>query len=251
MKNTAATILLLFHVLGGFSQESSKQWKSGFTSGLFQVKEHANFGLVFKGVGFQYGIGRDFVTKHAIITFGSEAGISILFSRQIPGPGFYLKPFEVAYLLEIPLRNNHLLIGPAALLEYNYNLYPDLQSGFDYWFTDLSAGVAVRYDFRVSNSDLRINFNTYLTGFYSRQPEVRNPYFYDIGFKHAIRHLHEDLTFGLAGDYNVTSLEIQWKPAHDSRLTYAYTMKYTGFCNDPALSVLNHSIKLIFNRKNA
>jgi len=251
MKSATATTLLLFFVLCGFSQESTKPWKSHLSSGLFQVKEHANFGLVFKGAGFQYGIGRDFGTERGIITFGSEAGVSILFSRQIPGLGFYLKPFDVAYLFEIPLKNNRLLIGPAAMLEYNYNLYPDLQAGFDYWFTNFSAGVAARYDFRVNESDLRLSLNTSLAGFISRQPDNRGPYFYDIGFKHAVRHLHQDLTFGLAGDYNVTSIEIQWKPAPNSRLTYAYTVKYSGFYGNPEISMLNHSIKLIFNRKQA
>ncbi|MHC1774469.1 MAG: hypothetical protein AB9834_03560 [Lentimicrobium sp.] len=251
MKIALATLFLMILMLSGFSQENSRPWHSHLSSGLFQVKERANFGLVFKGAGFQYGIGRDFGTKRGTITFGSEVGVSILFSRQIPGLGIYLKPFEAAYLFEIPLKNQHLLVGPSLMLEYNYNMYPDLQSGFDYWFTDISAGLAARYDFRIRKADLQLSLNTSLAGFISRQPDKRDPYFYDIGFKHAVKHLHQDLTFGLAGDYNITSFEIRWKPAPDSRLTYAYTLRYSGFYGNPEISMLNHSVKLIFNRKHA
>jgi hypothetical protein len=136
-------LAISFFLIFGISsaQENFITRHSFLSAGYMQAKESANFGLVFKGPGLNYGMCWNFVNDNRLITYEFEIGAGILFSRDIPALGFYLKPVDLAYMFKIPAGESNLHIGPSLKLEYNYNLYPDLQSGFDYWFT--TAGIAL------------------------------------------------------------------------------------------------------------
>lgn len=233
----------------GSVQDKTFTRNSFFTYGFNQVNEGANFGLTFRGPGLNYGMSWNSVNEKRYFTYEYELGVGILFSKQIPAPGFYLKPFDLAYMFSMPFPEKCLYLGPIMKLEYNYNLYPDLQSGFDYWFTNLSFGIGALYDLNYKKSSFRIKLNSSIVGFISRQEAYRNPHFYDIGFKYAVKHLHQDLFFGSFNDFNVSNLEILFKPNGNSRFTFGYFLKYSGFSQDPKLTVLNQGVKLIINKK--
>jgi hypothetical protein len=91
--------------------------------------------------------------------------------------------------------------------------------------------------------------NSSVAGFISRQEAYRDPYFYDIGFKYAIKHLHQDLYLGSFDDFNVTCLEILYKPDNNQRFTFGYFLKYSGFYNEPRITILNQGVKLIISKK--
>jgi hypothetical protein len=91
--------------------------------------------------------------------------------------------------------------------------------------------------------------NSSIAGFTSRQQDYRDPYFYDIGFKYAISHLHKDMTFGSLNSFNTTNLEFYWKPVNESRVTIGYALKYSGYYQPPEIAMVIHSIKLIIGRK--
>jgi hypothetical protein len=149
----------------------------------------------------------------------------------------------------IPIEKGSLHVGPSLNCEYNYNLYPDLQSGFDYWFTNFNLGIHALYNFSFKSSSFGINFNSSLLGFTSRQAAYRNPYFYDLSFTYAIHHLHQDMTFGSFNSFNITDIEILWKLNPNSRLTIGYVFKYSGYYKNPEISMVSHNIKIIFNKK--
>lgn len=222
---------------------------SFFTTGLLQIKESANFGLVFQGPDLTYGMIWDVKNESTRITYAYELGLGLPFSKGIPALGFYLKPVDLAYMFGVPLEKGDLYLGPSLLWEYNYNLYPDLQSGFDYWFTNFSLGIHSRYDFDYRSSSFSIRLSSSLIGFTSRQPDYRNPYFYDLGFKHAMDHLHQNLTFGSLNSFNITTLEALWKSNPNSRFTIGYQFKYSGYYLAPEIAMVNHNIKFIINKK--
>jgi hypothetical protein len=70
-----------------------------------------------------------------------------------------------------------------------------------------------------------------------------------VGFKYAVRHLHQDMSFGTFGKFNSSKLEIQWKTGADKRLTVAYSMEYLGYYSAPDITIFNHQLTLIIAKK--
>jgi hypothetical protein len=242
-------VLLLSLIINSVYSQNIREKTSFLETGSQQIKERANFGLVFHGPSVNYGMNWKFLNDNRLINIESELGISILFSKSIPGLGFYLKPVDFSYLLKINLRDKPFYVGPSLKLEYNYNLYPDLQAGFDYWFARNYIGVSSSYRIDINQSILLVKFTSSLFGLVSRQPEYRNPYFYDLGIGHAVRHLHQDLTFGSFSRFYSCNLELLLKQRKDSRFNFGYVFEYAGFYKAPQISIVNHSIKLIINKK--
>jgi hypothetical protein len=249
MKISIIFILLLVFFLPGSAQENAIPRYSFFATGFSQVKEVANYGLVFNGPAINYGMKWDRRNDKRMITYGYELGVGIPFSKNIPALDIYFKPIEVAYMFRVPGLHSRLYIGPDLKFEYNYTLYPQLQSGFDYWFTNFSLGLKAHYAFNYQSSAFQIAVSSSLAGFISRQPDYRDPYFYDIGFKYAIRDLHQNLVFGSMDKYNTTDLEIMWKPVQESRFTFGYKFSYSGCYHAPEFTKVSHNIKILFNKK--
>lgn len=248
MKTIKLILFLLITSTTLSAQDKDFSGSSFMSAGLHQIKEHANFGMVFKGPELNYGMAWDFNKVNTRITYEYELGLRILFAREIPALGVYLKPVDFGYMFAIPVENGNLHVGPSLKCEYNYNLYPDLQSGFDYWFTNFSLGINAFYGFNYKTSSFSIEFNSQFIGFTSRQPAYRNPYFYDLGFKHAINHLHQDLTFGFLNKFNTSSFEVLWKSKSNSRITIGYIFKYSGYYKNPEIIMASHNIKFIINK---
>jgi len=249
MKTSIISILLLVFFLPGSAQENAVSRYSFFSTGFSQVKEAANFGLVFSGPVINYGMTWNIRNEKRMITCGYELGVGIPFSKNIPALDIYLKPINVAYMFRFPVLHSRLYIGPDLKFEYNYTLYPQLQSGFDYWFTIFSLGLKAHYAFNYQSSAFQIALSSSLAGFTSRQPDYRDPYFFDIGFKFAVRDLHQKLVFGSFEKYNTTDLEILWKPVSESRFTFGYEFRYAGYYQAPEFKKVSHSIKILFSKK--
>lgn len=240
------TFLIL---LAAKAQEKTTISQSYFSSGFKQTKESANFGLVFSGANIKYGHYWAKSENNRIFNIENEISVCIPFSKGIPALGIYLKPAEISYLFCASGKNT-LAIGPLVKFEYNYTLYPQLQSAFDYWFSNFSLGISSTYNFSVANQPLSARLKFSLLGFTSRQPDYRNPYWYDIGFKHAIKHLNSDFEFSTLNKFNTIDFELLWKPKPASRISWSYCVNYSGYFDAPEISIVSHNIKLAFNPKN-
>jgi hypothetical protein len=216
--------------------------------GFKQIKEDANFGLVFNGPQAIYKHSWIHSKKNTIFIMENEIGICIPFSKGIPALDVYLKPAELSWLF-LNKGINNLAVGPMVKLEYNYTLYPQLQSAFDYWFTNLSLGMNARYTFNIAGKPAIASLKTSLCGFTSRQPEYRNPYFYDIGFNHALNHLNSDFEFSTVSKYSTSNFELSWKPKPESLFSLAYSFNFAGYFEAPELLIVHHSINVVFNPK--
>jgi hypothetical protein len=248
MRKLNLTIALLLIFSYCLAQEKSVSRNSFLSAGYRQIKEDANFGLVFKGPEVNYGMTWNILKNRSLIIYEFELGLGIPFSREIPSLAFYLKPVDLACTFRI-MEENNFFIGPSLAVEYNYNLYPDLQSGFDYWFTNFSLGARAIYDFNYKSSAFRIMINTSLFGLTSRQDDYRDPYFYDIGFNYAVKHLNQKLNFGSIKSFNSVNFELLWKAKPDSRFMFGYQFKYSGYYNAPEISMISNSIKLTIGKK--
>jgi hypothetical protein len=239
-------VLILPNIL---AQETVLEKNSSYSSCFPQVKEGENFGLVFRGPGFNYSMSWSGTNKKRILTQESEIGVGILFSRKIPSLEFYLKPIDLHYLIKLPVEGTNLYVGPVLKFEYNYSLYPQLQSGFDYWFTNFSLGAGARYDFNYKKSSFTLNLSSSIAGFFSRQNEKRDPYFFDLGIDYACKHLNQDFAFGSLDIYNSTYVELLWKPDAKSGFKIGGFIKYTKFSGTPEITIVTPGIKLIINKR--
>jgi len=244
MKAFQITALYIFLTLSGFGQ--TETIKTTFVKGgISQINESANFGLVFKGVEAGVGMNREYYSERGLLTYSNELTANLLFSHNISGICLYLKPVDLAYRFKLPFAEN-LFAGPSLKLEYNYQLYPDLQAGFDYWFSNINAGAGICYKTIIKQSTFQFLLNTSLLGFTSRQPEVRNPYFYNLGFKHAIKHLHQNADFGWFNTFNTTDFEIKWKPTETCKNSFGYRLSYSAYYSEPKFTKIDQSVVIYF-----
>jgi hypothetical protein len=215
-----------------------------FQVDFIQVHEDLNNGLVFRG--FQLNYDHTWIREYEknLVQFDTKIGLGLMFSHAIPALGGNLVPLRVEYFRK--LKNEKILLGFRVSPEYNYQLYPDLQAGFDYWFTTISAGPSVRYHFTILQCPFTTDLTTSLAGFVSRPPAYRDPYFYDLGFTYAIEHLHSGFQFGSFGLFNRTGFSLEYTPLNNKRVTIAYALEYFGFYKEPGITMLNHGFRLIF-----
>lgn len=183
MKTFRLSLSFLLIFIPCIAQMHTNNRNSFLAAGYLQINEDANFGLVFNGPRLDFGMNWETGNEKGVILYEYELGLGIIFSNNIPALGFYLKPVDLSYLFRIQAGERAFFIGPAIKLEYNYYLYPELQSGFDYWFTNSALGAHATYNLTIGNSSFFIKLYSSLAGFTSRQENFRDPYFYDIGFK--------------------------------------------------------------------
>lgn len=241
-----SAILIILHCSARDKEVISNSY---LVAGFKQIKESANFGLVFSGANINYGHYWESSKNNRIFSIENEIGVCIPFSKGIPALDVYLKPAEVSYLFSSSGKNS-FAVGPLVKFEYNYTLYPQLQSAFDYWFTNFSLGINSLYNFNIVGQPLSARLKFTVLGITSRQPESRNPYWYDIGFKYALIHSNSDFAISTLNKYNATNFELTWKPKSAKRITWSYCFDYSGYYESPEISMIRHNIKLTFNPKN-
>ncbi len=245
-------ILLELILNSAFGQVQNSEWNKQHSNtiqlGFKQIKENANYGLVFNGPQIAYVHYWESSKNNRVLSIENELGICIPFSKDIPALDIYFKPVEASYLWRTAEKSN-FGVGPLLKFEYNYTLYPQLQSAFDYWFTNFSFGINTFYNFNLGNQSLSARLKFSLCGFISRQSDDRSPYFYDLGFNHAINHLHSNLKFSAIDDYNTSDFELYWNRNSNSRISWAYGFKYVGYFEAPQITYITHYIKIVFHPK--
>jgi hypothetical protein len=209
------------------------------------IKEQMNYGLVFRGPGLGYAYTAQWQNPKRILAYEGRFNVSAPLTRGIIAMSVNVVPVRLDYLFKLGSEKK-LCIGPYFIAEYNYEAYPDLQSIYSFWFTHFSLGGALKYSFNLEKNLFDISLHTTLFGFTSRNPVYDDPYFGDQSFAYVVKFLHQDLTFGSWDRYNQSELEVRWQPNASSRLAYAYSFQYYGYYDDPRLTMLNQTVKLIF-----
>lgn len=224
-----------------------KRAYSRLETGFIQFKESLNFGMVFNGPSVKYW--RNWQHSDAIhkVSIETGGGLAIVTTKGIPGITASIQPLRADYLFID--NETGWKTGPIFTSDLDYQLYPDLQSGFSYWYTRYSLGFAIEKEFSLKGQQLLVTFNNSLFGLISRPPAERNPHYYDLGVGHALRYQHQDLKFKTIGDYNDGDLMIQWQIPGKNRIMIAYHLNYAIYSESPETKILSHNIQLIFKRK--
>jgi len=230
-----------------FQAQELKQHSHNLSINYLQIKEEMNHGLVFRGPGLNYSYSLLLQKSRSEIHYDVLFGFSYMQTRGIAAGNVNFIPLKLDYLFAC--YNGNIMLGPSIIADYNYELYPDLQSGYSFWFTNYSLGGILQYKFNIAGHKLALSLNTSLIGFTSRQVKYDDPYFFDLSLGYIIQYVHQDFKFGSWNRYNRSELEIQWHPGADSRLMLAYVFNYHGYYVEPELTMVNQSIKLIIRPK--
>jgi hypothetical protein len=236
-------IAFILAAIGAYPQES-KTYDHTVALNFIQIKEQANYGLVFKGPGLGYAFSASWENENRILDYEGRFSFNVPVTREIIAASVNFVPVRFDYLFKTG-NEGKWNAGPYAIIDYNYELYPDLQSGYSYWFTNISLGAAVERSFTLKGSQIAAAIHTTLLGFTSRQPVYDDPYFFDLGFGDIVRFINQNLQFGSWNSYNQSELELRWTPGTGSRLAYAYSFQYYGYFDEPELTMINQSVKLI------
>ena len=238
-----ATLFWLLITPSIFSQEAHTLRTTYFSADFLQIKESANYGLVFRGPSIRFGMNWMLSRNNDFIFYEYNLGLGAPLSKGIIGINFCLKPVETAYLWKLPWEKSTTGIGPSLKMEYNAQSYPDLQSGYNFWLTHYSLGLSANTFFTVNNSLIKIRLFTSLFGLTSRTEEYTDPYFFDIGFGEVIMDSHRNFKLTTVQEFNNTTIEIRFQRRNSSRFSLSYVMEYSAYSKYPEIRLLNQSIR--------
>ena len=241
---TSGMFLLVNHVLP--QEPGSHNHILNFN--YLQLKDEMNYGLVFRGGGISYAFTNQWQNDRSGVCYEALLGLTYMQTRTVPAANLHIRPAKICYLFK-GVYGSNLMTGPFFLADYNYQFYPDLHSGHSLWFTHIGLGGMVQYDQTIGRHRLSFSMSTSLFGLTSRQPVYHDPYFWDLSAGDIVKYFHRDLGFGSWNEYNCSELEIRWLPSENSRIIFSYEVDIMGYFRAPGLTVVNQSIKLIFQPK--
>lgn len=228
----------------GFGQDL-KTHSHAVSLNFLQIKDELNYGLVFKGPGAGYSFSAQWENDQRILDYEGHLLLNLPFTRKILAGSADFVPARFGYQFK-PGGSGKYSIGPYAVIEYNYDFYPDLQSIYYFWFTNFSLGCAATRSYKIKNSNLDLALHFTAFGLTSRVDYPTDPYFNEIKFGSVMKDMHSDLKFGSWNLYNVSELEIRWTPKTDSKLAWGYSFQYCGYYEGPTITTINQSVKLYF-----
>lgn len=238
-------LFILFSIgLNGQDSTHYKQHRLGFQTQFFQVKEGANYGLVFNGLNLV--IAYDFVTEanKRLTTYSADLAFGVNFNKGT-GLNWHFKPVDFFYGFEIVNKTQQKLhLGPYVAANYQWQIYPELQSGHMFWFSIIDIGPKAVYRMPIGNKNFKISLSNSIAGFASRPVPSTETHFYSFQFSDFLTNAHKNLEFGSFDLFNHTNFEFEWLKVNKKRLSIAYEFEYFGYYKDPKLSYLTHAINL-------
>jgi len=238
--------LLLVNLIYAQNPTWIKSHHVAYKTQFFQIKDAFNYGLVYNGVNLKGEY--SFVLKSDRKTFSYDADLAfgVNFKKGV-ALAWHFKPIDIFYGWRINKNHlNPLILGPYFATNYNWQLYPYLQSGHMYWFSSIEIGPRIEYTTPIKSRLFRFTMTNSLAGWASRPLPGTETYFYSLKFSDFVSNPHSNMKFGSFDLFNHTILEIEMANTKGKRLSVAYEFEYFGYYNDPKLSYIAHSINLIW-----
>ena len=214
-----------------------------------QVKESMNYGLVFSGPQLRFTYRKGWKLAGKNIIYQGALGTGLYETRNILGLNINLKLIDVHYNIYEFIRKISFFAGPWLKSEYNYQLYPDLQSGYSFHFTNYTFGLSLTMLYRSDACHARLQWKNSVAGLISRPPQMRDPYFFDLDFSNYAADQHNEFSAGSFGLYNNTEIEIHFVRPQHARVGYAYSFAWFHGATSPAVDFIRHSLSVYFYPK--
>jgi len=240
-------VLLLFLfsiILKAQDSTKNKEHYVSFKTQFFQVKDDFNYGLVYNGLLLAGEYSYILATVKTTFSFNPELGFGFDFNKGM-GLALKFRPVDLFYGFRINKnKSNPLTLGPYFATNYNWQLYPELQSGHMFWFTSIEIGPRITFTTPIKNNLFKFTFSNSLAGWTSRPEQGTETYFYSLKFSDFVNNAHSNLKFGSFDLFNHTYFEIEMLNTNGKRLSFAYEFEYFGYYQDPKLSYIAHSINM-------
>ena len=208
----------------------------------FQLKDKFNYGLVYNGLnlGVRYSLEKEF--ENAAFAYSPEISFGANFNKGI-GLSWGFVPIDVFYGYKInSSETKPFTMGANLLFNYNWQLYPELQSGHMFWFTSIELGPQGILILPLKGRKIKITFSNSLVGFTSRPDFVTESSYYSLGISDFVTNGHKNLQFGSYNYFNHTDIEIELLNKRNKRFSLAYEFEYYGYYEVPKLSYLSHAL---------
>lgn len=241
--------LLFATILNAQTGKSQKEHFLTLKIEFFQIKEAANYGLVFNGLNLVVDYDLVIINENTIFQYSPEFGFGANFNNGI-GLSWEFKPIDLYYGFQIFEESNYdFFVGPYASINYQFQLYPELQSGHNYWFSFVDLGPKIIAKVNLLDIPLRVSFSNSIAGLGSR-PKV-NPqsesHFYSLNFFDWLSDMNSNFEFGSFNLLNHSNLEIEFISILKDGLSIEYEFEYYGYFNNPKLDYISHGINLRWN----
>ena len=241
------TFLLVVSKMKG--QEFDELRSLGTSIDITQIKEKLNYGLVFTGPTFHFNYRKSWELKERSLMYEGDFGFGPLSTRGMLGLNFRVKPVDLLYNRFSLTRKISVKGGPWFKMDYNYQLYPHLQSGYSFHFTNYTVGIGLAALYRTDNIYLRLRWKNSLFGLLSRTPEERDPYFFDLDIGTYFKDQHRDFKGGSFNLYNNTFVELLYVNPLHPRIGYVYSFEYFTYNKTPKLKSIVHNFSILFYPK--
>jgi len=242
-------LLLAFSYSSVKGQDFDVLRSMNYSLDILQIKDGLNYGLVFTGPMNRFSYKKSWEVNGKDLMYQGDFGIGFLVTKGIRGVAFRVKLVDIFYNIYERRRTITFAAGPWVKMDYNYQLYPDLQNGYSFHATNYTLGLALSAKYQTEEVYLRLRWKNSLAGLISRSPEVRDPYFFELSLGTYFRDQHQNFSAGSFNLYNNTSIELLYVNPNHPRLGYAYSFEYFSYNNSPELKMLSHSFSLFFYPK--
>jgi hypothetical protein len=214
------------------------------SAGFLQLKEALNLGLVFNGgqLGFQYTYRKIFASGEFSYQPGLAYGIG--FSRGMHATQFHLDIADLSYLHDLYKTDAHAIkLGVDFTGNYNYERYPDLQSGHLFWKTEIGLSLRLKYNYTWKGQQLSLNVSNSFMGLTSRPQPEPDPYFYSLRLADYIRYAHSHMKFGSLNRYDHTRVSLEYYFNTAKRHSIMAGIDYLGLFYAPRYQQLTYFIQ--------
>lgn len=249
MRKVASLIILIFLFSSTKAQDFDLLRSLDYSLGFTQVKEEMNYGLVFTGHMHKFTYRNSWAVNKKNMLYEGSFGVGPSTSREMPGLHFHLKPVDLLWNLFEYLRTIRIAAGPLFKMEYNYALYPELQSDYSFYHSNIMLGLGVSVKYESDQVYLRLRIKNSLAGLVARQEMNRDPYFFELSPGTYFRDQHRNFKAGSFNMFNNTLIELLYVNPLHPRFGYSYTFEYFMYKNSPKVQALSHTITLFFYPK--
>ncbi len=238
-----SSILLICSSIFAQENQQLKTHSISLKTQFFQFNDEFNYGLVFNGLNMvgQYTFEKESFDSYLV--YSSKIAFGANFNKGV-GLAWQFTPIDIFYGYQI--KEMPLYIGPYFAANYQWQLYPELQSGHMFWFTALEVGYEASYTlpYNYKSRKFKLSFANAFAGFASRPEPSTETHFYSLTISDFFSNAHSDLEFGFNNLFNHTRFEIEMLRKPEKRLSLAYEFEYFGYFDTPTVNYLNHSFNL-------
>jgi hypothetical protein len=202
-----------------------------------QIKDAYNYGLVFSGPALELYYSNTRPLGQKTLNYQCGLGFGLLFNKDA-GFNARFTPLKLALIFPTP----HFSIGPYLSTHYQWQLYPEVQSGHMFWFTSMEIGPQLSTSFPLFSGKLELTASTALAGLTSRPSRNTETYFYSLRLGDFIKNAHNELDAGTLDQFNHSVLKLGWD--NQKALSFAYSFEYFGYFRAPKINIINHAFHI-------